>query len=403
MQTFAIHESNLERLEKKLATIQKKCIKNQVEFTYRQVGEEFRDVKDADGQEYTARYVLVEVEGSVKHAGWAFVGTIDHREAGNVIRTISSKYEVPKKYETCGPTCEHCNKIRSRKDTYLVYNEESHEFKQVGKSCLTEYTSGLDAEEVAWFVQIYDALEAGSSYGGSSYTRWIKLEPVLRYAFECVKHFGYEKSSEDEWGTIPRRTTRQRVSDYKAVIERRTAYYPQRKIDELQAEMDEVGFNPESSYAVETAQAARAWILAQEPDNQYLKNLKVICAEDYIQPRDFGFVVSLPAAYNRYLANEEYKEKVAKQREAESVSEFQGAVGDRLTIQVASATCVTSFESAFGTTWLYKFSDSNDNIYIWYASKCIDQDEISTLVGTVKDHSVYNGVKQTVLTRCKAS
>jgi hypothetical protein len=46
--------------------------------------------------------------------------------------------------------------------------------------------------------------------------------------------------------------------------------------------------------------------------------------------------------------------------------------------------------------------DENDNIYIWYSSNPVDEDkEYTTCTGTVKQHSEYKGVKQTVINRCK--
>ena len=75
-----------------------------------------------------------------------FVGTIEHsHEPGveNVIRNITS-YKIPEKYWTAIGNCDHCKTERNRKDTYIVRNVKTGEFKQVGKRCLEDYT-GLDA------------------------------------------------------------------------------------------------------------------------------------------------------------------------------------------------------------------------------------------------------------------
>ena len=403
MNTFFIHESNLERLEKKLTSIQNKCNKYQFSFTYRQVGEEFRTITDEEsGKEYTARYVVVEVEGEVKHNGWEFIAVLDHHETGNVIRAYKTDIEVPERYRTCGPTCEHCNKIRSRKDTYIIHNVETDEFKQVGRNCLQEFTNGLDAEQVAAFMQCFEEMEKGYGYYGSHYESYMELDEVLRYAFECVKHFGYEKAY-DDYGDPNPQSTRRRVSSYMNV--HRLGWYSYKEIEQIEAEMNEVGFNADSEYAVNVTKEALAWIAANEDTNQYISNLKVICSDDYIKAKDFGIAVSLPAAYNRYLANKKYEEKKAAQQSKEaSTSEYQGEVGQRLIFVPTDVTCLTTIESYYGTTWLYKITDENDNVYIWYASSPIKEDtEINKLAGTVKQHSEYDGVKQTVLTRCKVS
>ena len=51
--------------------------------------------------------------------------------------------------------------------------------------------------------------------------------------------------------------------------------------------------------------------------------------------------------------------------------------------------------------YLYKFVDEAGNIFIWYASRPIELHERMTLKATIKAHNERNGVKQTVLTRCK--
>lgn len=407
MSTYFVHEANMERLEKKMATIQKKCAKSHCSFKYEIVGEDFRTTVDNDGKEYTAKYFQVEVEGTAQYESWRFVATLDHHKEGNVVRAFDTEIEIPEKYKTCGPTCEHCNKIRSRKDTYLIYNEEKNEFKQVGKSCLQEFTNGLSAEDVAFFVSVYDAMEAAGGYSGSSFTRYIEVEYILQYAFECYKHWGYQKSANsyaDENGYLPTgyRSTKDRVVDY---------YYINRAMqaqrDALRKEMDEVGFNADSNYAKESAAKALQWIRNEDPDNEYLRNLKVICSDQYTDYRSLGILVSLTTAYERHLGKlAAYEKKQKAQAEEKKASEYVGEVGQRLTVNCKTFTCVSSWGNLYGMTFLYKFTDENDNVYIWYASKCIDDDDtqvVTSITGTVKDHSEYNGLKQTVLTRCKAA
>lgn len=403
MATFLIHESNLEHLEKKLQAIKNKCQKNQFSFTYNVVGEEFKTTKnESSGEEYTARYVVVEVEGTVKHDGWRFIAVVDHHESGNVIRAYDTTLSVPNRYRHCGPECEHCNKIRSRKDTYIVYNEETQEFKQVGKSCLQEYTNGISAESVAAFIETFGKLEAAGGYSGSSFERYFELDEIVRYAFECVKHFGYEKAY-DSFGDRNENSTRSRVSDYLAVNTGR-CWLTAELQEAIKKEMEEVHFDADSEYAVESARKAVEWIISQNDDNEYMQNLKVICSDRYIKGRDFGLVCSLPAAYNRHLKNVAYEEKKAAERSAEkNSSKYQGEVGSRISINLKSIECISSWDNQFGTTWLYKMIDNEDNIYIWYASKSVDTDAVKSVTGTVKDHSEYDGVKQTVLTRCKVA
>lgn len=404
MSTFYIPEDNIDRLEKKIATIRNKCSKNQIDLRYEITGEKFETYEVDDGHKVTVKYIIVEVEGKMEHNGWKFAATLAHHDAGNVIRTFNSDLIIPDKYKTCGPTCEHCNKIRSRKDTYLIYNEELKEFKQVGKTCLTEFTNGLDAEDTAYFASIFTSLEDAHKLSGSSYKTYLDVKEVLRYSFECVKHFGYEKSSYEEWEERPKHTTRQRVLDYMHILNNNTSSYTANEISELKDEIDAVKFDPNSSYAIKSANDAIKWISSIEPDNNYMNNLKIICSEPYSEMRDIGILVSLPSAYNRFLENKKYEEKKKAERIAEASSEFQGEVGDKLTINCKSFKCVTTIDSIYGTSWLYKWTDEGNNVYEWFASRPVnDEDSIKSISGTVKKHEEYRGVKQTIMTRCKVA
>ena len=171
-------------------------------------------------------------------------------------------------------------------------------------------------------------------------------------------------------------------------------------------ELDKVGFDLDNEKTLANVEKSIEWIRSTDEQNNYISNLRVVCAEDYIAPRDTGLAISLSVAYLNHVMQEDKRVKEADERaakrEAESKSEFVGEVGQRLTIVLKSAELVTSFETLYGLTRLYKFTDNNGNIFIWYASSSVDPDkEFATLTGTVKDHSVYNGVNQTVMTRCK--
>ena len=109
-----------------------------------------------DVETVTLRYVLIQVYGEVIHNDWEFVAVIAHEDAGNVIRQMKEDIEVPARYYYTDPVCEHCNTKRKRKDTYLIHNVSSDEWKQVGKTCLTEFTNGMDAELVASYISTFN-------------------------------------------------------------------------------------------------------------------------------------------------------------------------------------------------------------------------------------------------------
>ena len=120
------------------------------------------------------------------------------------------------------------------------------------------------------------------------------------------------------------------------------------------------------------------------------------------------------------------KERIEAERKA--ISQYVGEVGKRITVEIVEHRTVT-FESHFGwqsiTMAIHIMKDASGNVFTWktqnglgwdvrvdarnhpdpngdyYMWHGIEKDEHFFITGTVKEHSDYQGEKQTVLTRCK--
>jgi len=392
--TYAILEGNMERLTKKITRIQNKCRKYGCEFHFAEVGEEYRELKDDRGQTYTARFVLVEAEGKAVVNGWKFIASVEHTAKGNIIRQACG-IEVPERYYTGKPVCEHCNSNRARKDTYIVMNEETGEFKQVGRNCLCDYTHGMSAEGVAQYTAAFEEIIAGEAVEpGMDYTRYVKTEEYLRYVAETIRHFGYVKNIDGE------RSTADRATDYFGVDHGwLTGWWGREILKEYQREMERCGFDAESPEAAEETRKALEWLDTQEESNNYIHNLKTACANEYLSGRNLGILASLFPTYNREL---EYENQRRKEALAGKASEYVGEIGERVELKVDSVKLITSWETMYGTTFVWKITDKDGNIYTWKTGNGIPDDVVS-IKGTVKEHKEYRGVKQTELTRCKCA
>lgn len=122
--------------------------------------------------------------------------------------------------------------------------------------------------------------------------------------------------------------------------------------------------------------------------------------------------------------------KLFDQKQADKVSEYQGEVGKKITVKIVKSRSV-SYEATYGwrttTKHIHIMKDASGNTYTWNTEKglgydvetdsknyymidekgtkwewhIIEDDEEFMITGTVKEHKEYDGVKQTVLTRCK--
>lgn len=396
MKTFAIYEGNMERLVKKINRIRNKCKQYGCDFHYAEVGEEFRALKDEEGHEYTARFVLVEAEGTAVVNGWKFIASVEHTEKGNIINKACD-IEVPERYYTSDSVCEHCNSKRYRRDTFIVMNEETGEFKQVGKSCLKDFTSGMSAEGVAQYTALFEELIEGETPCGGRGESYYPVKEFLMYVAETIKHFGYVRTQDCG------RSTRDRAFDY-YMMEHGGRFLAVEEA-RLKEEMRSVSFDAKGN--AEFAEKALSWLDVQEVDNNYMHNLKTACSLEYTSCRNLGILTSLYPTYNRELEYQAEKAEQERQRALQRASEqnsmYVGNVGDRVEIDVHSFECVTSWETMYGVTRIYKIVDTNGNVYTWKTSNIISEDEIVKVKGTVKNHSEYRGIKQTEITRCKVA
>lgn len=391
MTTYRIHESNIERLSKKLNRIANKCRKYGCEFHYAEVGEEYKTMVDENGNEFTARYVLIEAEGKAVINGWKFVASIDYTEKGNIINKAGTDVEIPERYYEGKPVCEHCGNKRV-KHSFIVMNEGTGEFKQVGRSCLADFTYGMSAEGVAAYIACFDELIAGEApMEGCSHKLYIPTDEYLRYVAESIRHFGYVKT--DMVGTF---TTKERAERY-WIADNAGFWFRQDSIEKIKAEMKDIGFDANSADAVKTTQDALKWLDEQAEDNNYMHNLKVACANEYVT--QMGILASLFPTWDRELEREARRKAEA---EAAKVSEYVGEVGKRVEVKVKSYGAVTSYETQWGFTIIWKIVDEDGNVYIWKTGNDIPED-VKTIKGTVKAHKEYNGTKQTELTRCKCA
>lgn len=85
--------------------------------------------------------------------------------------------------------------------------------------------------------------------------------------------------------------------------------------------------------------------------------------------------------------------------------EYLGKVGQRLSV-TATLTRAIPYDVSFGylttTGYIYIFETADGNTLVWRTTRAwLDTDKEYDIVGTVKEHSEYNRVRQTVLTRCK--
>ena len=399
---YAVHEANMDRLQKHMTRIRNKCEKYGCEFKCAEVGEEFRTIKDDKGNEDLARFVLVDVEGTAMLNNWEFIARLEHTRNGNIIHKCSSAVEVPERYYNSPPVCEHCGTNRYRKDTFVVHNVETDEFKQVGKSCLLDFTHGLSAEGITAFLAGFDKLaEFETPPGGcGGWEHYVDRDLFLRYVAETVRLCGYVKRRDDIYDEVDHNNTLDRavrIMDWREKGRKPFMW----TVADIEAIIPS-GFDANGEKAREIAQSAYDYVRDLEGNTNYIHNLRTVIANDYVSYSNLGLLASAIPFYNRYVerCEEENSRKKEMRKEVEN-SKWLGEVGDRLKdVPIAGVKVMWSGCNEFGTQFLYKLVDQNANVLIWSTGKELPEEDF-TLTGTVKELKEYNGVKETVVTRCR--
>ena len=407
MATYSIPEMNIESLEKKLTRIRNKAEKYGCEFRYERIGEHFESVETGERDENgkpmkeVIRDIDIEVEGRAEVNGWQFAATLDYTEKGNIISGVEG-LEIPERYYTCSPWCEHCKTRRDRKSSYIVYHVETGEFKQVGKSCLRDYTSGLSAEAVAQYESWIKECKEASEYTGMGGwgPRYFNTDDFMVATAETIRIYGYVKRS--DYGPT---CTADKAENLYKVWAKMPLGMARDYLQEEYAEAVAKGFDMTRQESIDLAKTVREWVGGNEKNDNYFHNLKVACGNDYITGAMTGLVVSAFPAHDRELAYQAEKaEREAREKGAAAKSSWAGDIGDRVCFTISDYRTITSWETQWGTTFVYKFTDADGREFTWKTSNWLDDDCIGKSVkGTVKELKEFRGVKQTELTRCKVA
>jgi len=380
--------SHIDEVQKILNRLIKKSKKYDIEFGYTVSDTSYYKtvhIYDTDGRTlsnkpiggYLVEVIDIELPDTIICAnGWTVVAYLEHMDGGhNVVTTIGHTGLIPCEWYNIGGNCDHCNSKRGRVKTYIV--ERNGEYKQVGKACLKEYTGISPELAIAWAqVQervILDDMGGESLYSmfGNSIPNAYSVAEVVALSIDSIAEFGYCKADSQN-------PTKDRV---------------------LKMLKEDTRPTPES---IMKSDAICKYVAAYEGTyygiGDIILNAKALVLSEYCKYKHFGRLVYLPIAYDR--EQERISKAEARQIEA-AKSNYIGNIGERITVEVSNSQLISSFETQYGVTRVYRFSDLHGNTMTWFASKFIEINDIKAITGTIKDHSEYNGEKQTIMTRCK--
>jgi len=414
-----IPEFRLEKLQKELTRVNNKIRRNKYNGTPLSLvctgEEEYRTYSYDDFTDYTVKWIEIEVTGEpVNIPDWKIVGIVEYVEGykQNIVYNLTEDINLIK-YSDTPLYCDHCNTNRYRTLTFLLQNKNTKEIKQVGKTCVNDYT-GIDIEKYILsianffgFIKSYCSEEDDILINISSqplYTNTKEytsdaVELILKKGFQSAKKFGYADSTCSKLDSLLQLRRTGKKSENR--------FWTLELLDETEKGkiVTEYIFNE----YLEMLNNKKATDIINDFENNFLTVLKAeYFLEDHKPLMVAGIAYAIKTYNDKYNENNEEKEK--------QVSEYQGKVKDKIELEL-TIQFITGWESQWSWTNLYKMVDDKGNVYVWKTANwlytVVDPDTDYTnyipvvagdkvkVKGTVKEHTMYGEEKQTVLTRVK--
>ena len=336
------------------------------------------------------KWLTVQISGQAPNInGWEFVAKIEHHDEANIVSS-PNKQAMPIEYHTIDANCEHCGHDRRRNNTYILKNQENGELKQVGSTCLRDFTGHPNPEVIANYFERLSQLDPGviielneantGPIDPTSRNSKYYIDPLeyLANVAAVIRNFGWVsktqayESMDSITPTAPLALDNMFPTQYTKPIAVTSEDYT-------------------------LAQEALDWIHSQDEEfyaqNNYLHNLWAASQLSAIGYSHIGLMASLINAYKK--ESEAQKKKSVVQLP----SNYVGAVGDRQEF-ILTVDNVKQFPSQYqynSFVYLNNMRDNQGNIIIWWGSKELDEGATYSMTATIKEHKEYNGVPQTVI------
>lgn len=419
---FMIATCYMSDFRKKVKTIENKCRKYGCDFSYKELGNEIVELDNPNYDRFdpTSKKTLpvehtkVYIDGTAIINDWELIASVEHTPKGNIYHKALIDVEIPHKYRTTNTClCEHCNTNRQRNWVFIIRNTKTNDFKQIGNTCLKDYTNGMSAKGMAWFASlksVFADLEEESKEhfhsGIGRGERTFELKDVLLTSANVIRKLGYVKPVYNDYGERDDsiKPTRTIVSDILCVVYGYTNHWQTWQVKEVKQLMENINFSMNDEKNESFMNEALQYLATQSDNNDYIHNLNVVTSLKMCRYNNIGLVCSLyPAMIRDCIRKEEELKRKAKEN---STSNYLGNIGDKVEFTISDIGVISSWDTQWGTTYVWKFTSDAGDVITWKTSKWFDLERKEKYIGktmkaTIKGLNEFRGTKQTEITRGK--
>jgi len=358
----------------KLDELNRKCDKFGIPHISYKITSTYIEKEIYDGiviNEYEMLNISI-IHEKIKLGNWTLICLIDHASASSsLIKRIDIDNLIDVSNFLKSNKCDHCQKKRIRNNTFILMNENG-ELKQVGSSCLKDFT-GYDPAQILSINNFYMKLSeefVDEGINKNGYTEYFDTKIWLAKTIRFLKTYPY-------------------VSKTKAMDEFKMAtslaielsYSPKNKNEDI------IPYTEDDK--IEAEQIIDYWKQYPDDHTDYIYNLKILLNDTEFHIKNSGIITSCVAMYK----------KNTSEKKMSNNSEWIGNVGDKIESEVSFISTV-SIDTHYGKLYINIMKDSNENIIVWKTSKSIPKESF-IIAGTISKHEIFRNKKQTLLTRCK--
>ncbi len=388
---YSIPVYRLDKLIKRIESYNKKAVKYKVQSISYTISDAYDvnlypdNAKDIFGEPVTRvvsfKDIDINLDILTPIKGYQFLASVEHSPNGNILISRMPGIEIPKKYRISADHCDHCGIARYRKTTYIVYNEKSKKYVQVGSTCIKDYL-GINVGLVAARFGIVNLFNDAISREYTGEFRGIEtfnLKSFLAVTCRVIELDGFV-SGKVAWEQ-GKQSTGNTVLDVLCT----------RKPDEWTLTRRQV--TEDNKALVQTVQD---WVLQQKPDNDYMTNLITIFKNGYVSYKTANIAASAIFCYKK-AHNELNKKKWDLKK-----SQYIGKVGDVIKEKVEFLGDYTT-ESRFGVMFINRFITMDGNLITWFTSKrdTFDVGNVYDMVAKVKQYNEWKEMKTTIVKNAK--
>jgi len=296
------------------------------------------------------------------------------------VTTIYNYSETPTR-------CEHCGINRYRKNTYIVRNIITDEIKQVGSSCIKDFTGHTNPNAIVSFYtsidnfinKELDELEEESERSTEPRFEYLNFEQYMDAVALMTVNFGYTPTK-DECPT--------KFEAYNLVVD-------VKYIDEISKHLKVKDYNY-NELALKTIYWAKETAEQKKGISDFWFNIRniLIGAEktNMIEFRNIGYIAPLVFMYLKDIGYQ--KEKANKK------NEYFGTIGEKIEFE---GIVIKQFlvDSDYGTYAICIIEDSEGRTFKWNTTKYLEEGKKYIFKTRIKDQVEYKGIKQTIISRAK--